>query len=160
MNGGSIALRKYEDNLHTCGTGVIILGAWSVLKAILQIVFSFNSIFADYLGKEGDNKAFPAIAITVVAVFLFCLVLFLLHFYIGRNASKAAKGLPYKKGYYVWAVILLVLSVISMVAYIPEFSDLRNIDTTIASIIVDITLIYVLFGVVSSTRKIRALRTE
>ncbi|MBR5360403.1 MAG: hypothetical protein IK123_05890, partial [Lachnospiraceae bacterium] len=64
---------------------------------------------------------------------------------------------PHKKGYYTGAIILLILSVAGMFTYVDELKDLDSIDTTIASFIVDLTTIYILGIVISSTRKIRKL---
>ena len=159
MNDGKKLRRRLEDNLHICGLGVIILGAWNVLKVLLQVALGFKDVFNSGFVEETWEVAVLAVVITIAVLLLICFLLFWVHFYIGRNASKAAKGLPYKKGYYVWAIIILVISILSMYGYIYEFQDLRNIDTVVASIIVDITLIYVLFGVISSTRKLRSMGT-
>ena len=63
----------------------------------------------------------------------------------------------YIGGIIVGAIILLVLSVLGMFAYFDKRRALENIDTTIASFIVDLTMIYLLWVVISSTRKIREL---
>ena len=160
MGDNSILLRKYQDDLNVCGMGVIILGAWDIFKVVMQLLLDGGELFNFTLEVEEDEKvmAFVFILVLIVAFLILASLIFLIHFYIGRNASKAAKGLPHKKGYYTWAVILLVLSILSMYGYVDEIKDLENIETTIASIIVDVTSIYILGTVVISTRKIKALK--
>ncbi|WP_029320628.1 hypothetical protein [Butyrivibrio sp. AE3004] len=161
MNSDSSLLRRYEDNLNVCGLGVIILGAWDVLKVIMQVMMNMKDATAEMLSEVTEEEQGIAIGVligVIAVLFLITALIFLIHYYIGINASRAAKGMPYKKGYFVWAVILLVVSILGMLSYVDEIKDLENIETTIASIIVDITAIYILGTVVISTRKIKNLR--
>ncbi len=156
MGNDKAKLRRYEDDLNVGGLGIIILGAWDVLKVVMQAIMTTKDNIELEEFAENERAIAVAVIIAVIAVLLLIvLLIFRIHIYIGLNASKAARGEPYKKGYYKGAVILLVLSALSMFAYIGELKDLENIDTTIASIIVDLTSIYILWVVVSSTRKIR-----
>jgi hypothetical protein len=161
MNSGNALLRRYEDNLNVCGMGVIILGAWDVLKVIMQLMMNMKDLVSEMLNEVDESEQGIAlgviIAIIAVAIVITA-VIFLIHYYIGMNASRAAKGLPYKKGYYVWAIILLVVSILGMYTYVEDIKDIENIETTIASIIVDITSIYILISVVVATRKIKELK--
>ncbi len=161
MDDYKVKLRRYEDDLNVGGIGVIILGAWDVLKVVMHGLMNLKDNLTIEV-YEGDEKTVAAVAIAVfVAVILFIFFLvFKIHLYIGLNASRAAKGEPYKKGYYKGAIIILVMSVIGMSGYIEEFKDIKNIDKTVASIIVDLTTIYILWIVISSTRKIKKLRSS
>ena len=162
MNSEGCALRRYEDNLNVCGIGVVILSAWDVFKVVMQFLTKTRDVADDFFNQfeEGEQGYALGLFIVFIAVVLLGIALiFLLHAYIGFNASKAAKRLPYKKGYYVWAIILLVLSVFSLPDYIEKISNLEEIETTVASLIIDLTFIYILGTVVVSTRKIRALRS-
>ena len=155
----TVKLRRYEDDLNVGGIGVMILGAWDVLKVVMYLFMNLKKTLGSMKLPEEDKGVAAVIAAAVIAALLLIIFLILLiHLYIGRNASKAAKGEPYKKGYYSLAVILLVLSFLSLFGYFDQLKDLMNIDTTIASFIVDLTTVYILWIVVSSTRKIRALR--
>ena len=160
MGNDTVKLRRYQDDLNVGGLGVVILGAWGVLKVIMYVIIEAkNEInLEEFVDDERTIVVALFIAIIVVAL-LMALLIFKFHMYIGLNASKAAKGEPYKKGYYKGAIILLVLSVLGMFAYFNERRILENIETTIASFIVDLTTIYILWVVVSSTRKIRALKS-
>ena len=156
-----IQLRRYEDDLNVGGMGVIMLGAWDILKVLIYALMNIKDEFRFEEFAEGDEMIAAAVIAVIIAVLvlLFFLV-FKIHLYIGLNASRAARGEPYKKGYYTGAIILLVLSVSGTFSYIFEFKDLANIDTTLASLLVDLTTVYILWTVISSTRKIRKLKSS
>lgn len=156
-----VKLRRFQDDLNVGGIGVVILGAWDVLKVAMQMVMEAkDGLSLEEVAAE-DRAVTGIIVIAILAVvLLISFLIFKIHLYIGLNASKAAKGEPFKKGYYAGAIILLVLSAASIFLYIEDFKDLDNIDTTIASFIVDLTTIYILCVVVSSTRKIRELKSS
>ncbi|MDC7293299.1 hypothetical protein NXH67_07210 [Butyrivibrio sp. DSM 10294] len=162
MSSDGCALRKHEDNLNVCGIGVVILSAWDVFKAAMQFLTKVKDVIGDYLEQfeEGEKGYALLFFIVFIAIVLLGIgLIFWLHAYIGFNASRAAKRLPYKKGYYAWAIILLVLSVLSLPDYIEKLGNLEEIETTVASLIIDLTSIYILGTVVVSTRKIKALRS-
>ena len=159
MGDDKVKLRRYEDDLNVGGLGVVILGAWSVLKVLMYTIMEDkNTINLEEIAKEDRAIAVGIFIVIIALTLLMVLLIFKIHLYIGMNASKAARGEPYKKGYYTAAIILLVFSVLSMFTYIEAIKDLDNIDTTIASFLVDLTTIYILWIVVSSTRKIRELK--
>ncbi len=161
MDSYKVKLRRYEDDLHVGGLGIVILGAWDVLKVILHVLLELkDDINLEEIAYEDRAFAVVLLAVIIAVILLMVFLIFKIHLYIGMNASKAAKGEPYKKGYYTGAVILLVLSFAGMFTYIAELKDLNNLDTTIASFIVDLTMVYILWVVVSRTRKIRDLKSS
>ncbi len=158
MDNDKVKLRRYQDDLNVGGLGVVILGAWSILKIIMHtIIEAKNNISLEEFAEEERWIAVVVVIVVIAGILLVSFLIFKIHFYIGMNASRAAKGEPYKKGYYKGAIILLVLSVMGMFTYIDELKNLDTIDTTIASFIVDLTTVYILWVVVSSTKKIREL---
>ncbi len=160
MDSDKVKLRRYQDDLYVGGLGVVILGAWSVLKVIMYaIIEAKNDIILEEFADEEKAIAVVVLLVVIAGIVLVSILIFMIHLYIGLNASKAAKGEPYKKGYYKGAIILLVLSAMGMFAYIGELKNAENIDTTIASFIVDLTTVYILWVVVSSTKKIRELNS-
>ncbi len=158
MGSEKAKLRRYEDNLNVCGYGVIILGAWDIMKVIMQLLMELKDTFNFEMSKDDQAVAALVIAVIVAGFLLVFFLIFEVHLFIGLNASRAAKGLPHKKGYLAAAIILLMLTIAGMASYIDEIKDVENIDTTIASIIVDLTTIYILATVVSSTSKIKKLK--
>ena len=119
---------------------------------------SKEDIVNELFEEEEKGYALGFFIVFIAVVLLVIVLIFLLHTYIGLNASRAAKRLPYKKGYYVWAIILFVLSILSQPDYIDKISNFEEIETTVASLIIDMTFIYILGTVIISTRRIKALK--
>ena len=55
-------------------------------------------------------------------------------------------------------MILLLLTVVGIISYKDRFKDTDNIDSTIASMLVDLTTIYVCVIVFISTKKIKQIK--
>jgi hypothetical protein len=111
---------------------------------------------------EGDEKmiAYGVIAALIVILLIVSFLIFKIHLYVGQNASRYAKGQDCKMGYYKAAIVLFILIAISMGSYVDDIKDIENIDTTIASIIVDVTTLYVFAVVIYATNKVKKLRAE
>lgn len=152
------SLRRYEDDLYVSGTGVIVMGAWSVVKAGMELFLGAE------LKKDLVTDDTIPMALAMFLVFLiFAVISFVilkLHFYVGLNAVRAAKGQEHKKGYYKAAIIMLVLTLLNMGSYPEMFKDLGNIDTNLASVFVDLTTAYIFVIVLISTNKIKNLREQ
>ena len=73
---------------------------------------------------------------------------------------REARGKPYKKRYLIPAVIYTIALVASLSLYGEDFQDEEKLDTTIASILVDLTTIYLFIIVVRSALKIRKIRRD
>ena len=104
MDNHDILLRKYEDNLNVCGIGVIMFGAWGVLKIVMQVFANASSEIINIFNEIKDHTDRFTNLYFIVVILMMILILtliiapvFLLHMYIGLNASRAAKGLSYKK---------------------------------------------------------------
>ncbi len=159
MNTEITRLRRYEDDLHVSGTGVVILGAWSIIRILIELVLNTKDfIDLDEIDSVGAKAVTTALVLGLIAILSF--IIMKVHLYIGLNAIKAAQGKPYKKGYVLAAIIFTVLSVLSLIVYKDEFNDLTRIDTTIASILVDLTTIYLFIVVIVSSFKIKKIKNE
>ncbi len=149
-------LRKYEDDLNVSGTAVVVLGAWSIVKVFIQAFLGTRDSIE--LDKEDLITRVLAVLAVIAIMAIISFIIMKIHLYIGLNAMRAAKGKEHKKGYFVGAVIILILSILSLITYKEKFRDLENIDTTIASIIVDLTTIYIFAIVIISSLKIKELK--
>ncbi|MBP3240415.1 MAG: hypothetical protein J6M92_07690 [Oribacterium sp.] len=152
-------LRRYENDLYVSGTGVIVMGAWGIMKMIIQLLLGADNVFKT-IEAETELERNMALGLAFIMFTVIVLIIMMIHLYIGLNAARAARGRPYKKGYYFGAIILLVLSVLSMPMYRESLKDLSNIDTTGASILVDLTTIYVFYSVIRSTNEIKKLKKK
>ncbi len=158
MNTEKAELRRYEDDLNVSGTGVIIMGAWSIIRVLIELFLNTK----EYLNIDDEDPGamIAGMAVVIAIIAVLSLIIMKVHLYIGLNAMKAAKGMQHKKGYFVAAIIVAVLSVLSLWTYKEEFQDLEKIDTTLASMLVDITAIYIFVMVIVSSIKIKKIKGE
>ena len=156
MDNTKAMLRKYQDDLYVSGTGVIIMGAWGVVKVVLGMFLGADREL--YMEVEpGMSKALAVVLVVILVVIMSALIM-KFHVYIGLNAVRAAKDKGYKKGYIIGDVILLLLTVVGIISYKDRFKDTDNIDSTIASMLVDLTTAYVCVIVIISTKRINELK--
>lgn len=158
VNRENAELRKYEDDLYVSGMGLIVMGLWGVVKATLGIFWGAESTVS-FEADSALSKAVLIIIMVIIVAVMSALILYY-HFYIGLNAIRASKGQPYKKGYMAGTCIMLLLNLISLFYYKDKFTDMKNIDTTIASLLVDMTTAYVCLSVIITTYKVRKYRKE
>ena len=158
VRSGNAELRRYEDNLYVSGVGVIIMGVWNVIKPVMQLALG-SGIYDSGLTVIEYPETTLGIVVSFIIIFLLLAVLGL-HFFVGVNAVRAAKREKHKKGYVVGAVIMLIISVLGLAVYRSSITDLKKIDTTIASLLVDITAIYMFITMIRSAAKIKKLRKE
>ena len=151
-------LRRYEDDLNVSGAGVIIMGAWAVVRVLIEVFLQTNP--SEELAKEAPEDRLPILLIVIAMVVILSAVVLTIHLYIGLNAMRAAKGMKYSRGYYAVAIILLILTVLGLFSYREGLKDVDNIDTTIAAMLVDLTTIYILAVTVISTRRIRSIKKK
>ena len=158
MVSDKVKIRKYRDDLNVCGLSVIVLGVWSVVKAIIELFTEFKND----LNLEADTEAekiFGIILVVLIFGVLAALIMWL-HLYVGLNAMKAARSQPHKKKYFGVCIFLCVLTVASLGTYLEEFKDLDKIDTTLAALLVDLTTIYIYAVIIISTYKMRKLGAD
>lgn len=148
-------LRRYENDLYVSGVGILIMGGWTVLKLVMELFLKSKDYFQP---KTAEEMAVVAVILAVTLVVVLLVVR--LHFYIGMNAIRAAKGRAYKKGYFKWAVIMLILTVSGLGIYADILNDMDNIDTNLASMLVDLTTIYIFLIVIISTKRIQKLKEK
>ncbi len=158
MNTENAELRRYEDDLNVSGTGVIIMGAWSIIRVLIELFMNTR----EYLNIDNKDpeSAMMSIALAVAVIVVVSFVIMKVHLYIGLNAMRAAKGREHKEGYFVAAIIIAVLSVLCLFTYKEAFKNIERIDTTMASLLVDITTIYIFIVVIVSSIRIKRIKGD
>ena len=158
MGSEKAKLRRYEDDLNVSGTGALIMGVWMLVKTLIQAMMT--PIFS--LAFEGEDPALVpyirAAAVFVVSSLL--LVVVVMHLYIGINAIRDARGREYKKGYRKLSAFLMVLTLLGFASYKNFLSRQETFLMSIASMIVDVTSIYIFAIILRSSGKIKQLRAE
>ncbi len=157
----NIKIRHLRDNLIHAGYGYIIFGIWSVIK-----LFMMSTMQKEYSGMLGDSSGvspedYPiAIAITVTAYLIMIIFTLGMHLWIGYGAVRYGKGTGHRKYYVVLSVIGIIMTLVLLPLYFWNPSEGTPIipdDTTIASILADITLVFVFLDMIVSTVRIDRL---
>ncbi|MBR5407705.1 MAG: hypothetical protein IK111_08685 [Lachnospiraceae bacterium] len=159
MDNYKVKLRRYEDDLNIGGSGVIVMGMWAALKALMEL-FLGSEKYID-LNEISDDPGLRVLGAVVIFIMVTAILSFIimLHLYVGLNAIRASKGKKYRRGYLVMAVIMLILTVLSLVAYKDKLKDIKVIDNTLASLLVDITTIYIYVAMIRSAYMIKKLNS-
>ena len=98
-----ITLRRNQDTLIIVGTGVIIFGLWSLLKAVFTLLLNMGSMY-DMIMQEDTLVGRIAASVAVVLVLLIDLGLRL---FVGMSAISVGRG---GKSRFVFVAIALFLA--------------------------------------------------
>ncbi|MBQ9333133.1 MAG: hypothetical protein IJS12_02250 [Lachnospiraceae bacterium] len=157
----NINLRHMRDNLVHAGYGYIIFGIWSVIKLLMMSTMQkeYSGLLSDSIGSSTGDY-FLAIAITVAAYLIIIIFTLGMHLWIGYGAVRYGRGTGHRKYYVVLSVIGIIMTLVLLPLYFWNPSEGTPIipdDTTIASILVDITLVFVFLDMIISTVRIDRL---
>ena len=151
-----VALRKYNRNIELSGGAMILFSIWAELKILLPALVGQQKI-EEIIGITGEEVVGSSVVGVAITIFVFGYIL-IFHFRLGREAIKYGRGIRQKKGFLVRAFILLIINIISVPFYFFEEYYLADIDTLIASLLVDITNISILLDMIISTFKADKIR--
>ena len=159
----SIKIRRLKDHLAGSGKGYIFFGAWSVIKTVMITTMNRQNLdhyvkgsgFSD-ISDIDPKLVFLAVVITFLLTFVF---VFLFHLKIGTDAIKYSKGLKKRRGFLLLAILMIVINISGIPYYFPGGSielDAAG-DTSIASLLVDLTETFVLCDIIYCTLMIGKL---
>ncbi len=146
----NIELMRQRSRLIGSGTAVIVFSVWSVVKALMQTYYQVKV----YLEAE---EYYPVFAL-VIAVFIISGIDMAFKLYVGLSARSVGMGKKKKKLYIVFAVIILIMSALSLVLMIimlPEGD--HGILSEIVSLAVEATAFFAVLQLVIAAFRIRAL---
>ncbi|MCR4596256.1 MAG: hypothetical protein K5673_05695 [Lachnospiraceae bacterium] len=151
----NIKLRHMRDNLVHAGYGYIIFGIWSVLKLFMMSTMQkeYSGLLSDSIGSSTGDY-FLAIAITAAAYLVMIVFTLGIHLWIGYGAVRYGRGTGRKKSYVVMSAIGIIITLALLPFYFWNPSSGEALipdDTTIASVLVDITLVFVFLDMILST---------
>lgn len=154
-----VKLRRYENLLTLSGLGVIAFGAWSVLKALLFMLYR-GEVFEPMLADIADNRLAKLLVFVIVAVVL--LFVFAVRLYVGLSAR--AEGHGRKKGvvYVVIAILMALFSVLSLLSiFFDSEARLKNsMLEIIVSFVVETTSLIVIVELLVAAFTVKKLRKE
>ena len=159
MESDKVKFRRYQDDLYVSGTGSIIMGAWAVLRVIMEIFLRTD--YKTSLGIEDRSDWITIIIMLIILVAIIGLVIFRIHYYIGINAIRAAKGAPFKKGYITATVIMMVVMILSLASYKSLLDDPEyGITSVVVMVLVELTTIYIFAIIIRSNKMINKLKEK
>ena len=152
-----ITLRRNQDTLIIVGTGVIIFGLWSLLKAVFTLLLNMGSMY-DMIMQEDTLVGRIAASVAVVLVLLIDLGLRL---FVGMSAISVGRG---GKSRFVFVAIALFLAfssatlVTAQIRAIVTGERVATISHVTAA--VELTSLITLTQLINSAMAIRGIRKE
>ena len=159
-------LRRDENTLIVVGTGVILFGIWSVVKALLQGNASFSNMLAEVrledagLEELGFGDLSWLVAALAAAFVLIILLLDLsIRIFVGMSARAEGRGKKQGPVYLVLSVLLLVFSGIFVCSYLfVLFHGSDQVMDADAAIVVELTSFVTLLQMILSAVRVRRAR--
>ena len=146
-----ILLRKYADSIRIAGIGIIAIGIWSVIRLLLLTMFRTGE-FVGVIEKSLNES--------MRGLFWYMLILALLidlafRGYIAKCALSEAKG--NKKGYLylVFAGLLAIVSICSIIYYL--FTVPNSYVELAANLLMESTALVIALELIHSSIKIKKL---
>ena len=138
-------MENAKKQLKTYSIVVLILAAFSVVRSILQVILTdYDKLYLDALVKDPATTKAIVTAGAIITVVV-SLILVLPQVFVGYRGMKVAKNPDSKKGFIVWAWILLVLAgigVISGIVSLVNSSDILGTITSIADALLDAVIFF------------------
>ena len=167
-----VKLRRYSKNVVINGLGVIMFGAWSVIKIMLMYIY--NPAYKADLVRYDENGLREINYPILLGITIFAVLIAGVHFYLGTQAINYGRGRSEKKTYLFVVAILLfwtVTSSIGSIIYISQdiadiaditditdIMDIKYIDDKIVTTFTDAIFISILIDLFYSTIKVANIR--
>lgn len=154
-------INHLKHNIYISGLGVVLMGFWNVIKVFITLNvgaerFQKDAIIADI---PDDEKWIFYLISYVILLVLSAIVIFI-HNFVGLNAMRRAKGKKFRKSYILAAIIFFIVVFCGIPSYFTNLKDLKNIDSVIAAVIVDLTLIFILGDIIISSFKLKKIEEK
>ncbi len=147
-------IRKNQKNLVIGGQGIILFGLWQGIK--LWIILLGRGELQQIVSESGqatggDQELFKILFICIL-MFLMAIVI-AIHWYIGKNAINIGRGHKKKFFFLILAAIYAVISLTGLPYYFTaNENDLS--DTSVAALLVDLTLTVTLIEIIISYARV------
>lgn len=143
-------LRRARGDLKISGLAYMAFGIWSILKIAIELATGIVSpISLDMYAEYSSSIIFISL---VIAMFIISGVILILHFYIGFSALRFVKNPRSSRKFLYTAIFILIFYLIEIPVLIFSvlFLNDPSQDTTIASVLLEITTAFVLFDLIRS----------
>ena len=148
-----VKLRRYQNLLIVSGSGVIIFGIWSVLKAVM-LVLSNTQMLTVSTEELPDGMIYRVIFYGIFIGFLIFVIVFRL--IIGLSARSVGFGKKNRWFYLILAFGLLFVDLFMVIYEVVIFFTEFLIDTAVA-VIVDATSTYTVIELIIASFKVKKL---
>ena len=146
-------MEKARKNIKVTAICIIALALLKLVASIVNFVTKGVEVPESMITPELTRDAVYAI---MVVAWVVTLILHLPSFYVGFKGLKVAKNPDNSKAHIIWATILLVFAVISVLSQVGELSKATDMLDAILKIVdeVCIGVLYVFY--ILEAKKIRA----
>ena len=146
-------MEKARKNIKVTAIFIMVLALLKVIASIVNFATKGVEIPESMITPELTRDAVYAI---MVVAWVVTLILHLPSFYVGFKGLKVAKNPDNSKAHIIWATILLVFAVISVLSQVGELSKATDMLDAILKIVdeVCIGVLYVFY--ILEAKKIRA----
>ncbi len=146
-------VRRYNRNIETAGGAVIMFGLWAVVRFLITLAMGSSKgveYFKAYYSSEPSDEDLLLTIVIFIVIFSIFIALYLI---IGLSAIRYANGKKKKRGFAYCAIIVAVLTLLTLPMYFVDDIPSETIDTILASLLTDVTLVAILFDMARSTFK-------
>jgi hypothetical protein len=143
-------IRRAKGDLRISGLAYMAFGIWEILKVAIEI----GTGIIDPFGYAGIDQYDTRIVFLTALFSLASIsaIILIIHFYVGFSSLRFSKNPSTSKLFLILSVLLIVYYCIELPAMLyGAFNwDQRVDDTTIASVLFELTSIFILIDVIRS----------
>lgn len=145
-------IRRAKGDLRISGLAYMAFGIWEILKVAIEIGTGIIDPFG-YAGLEQYDVKVVFLS-ALFSLFSISAIILALHFYVGFSSLRYSKDPTTSKRFLNLAMLLVLYYVVEIpyLFYTMFTLDQRVNDTTIASIMFELTSLFILINVISSGR--------
>ncbi len=144
--------------MYIGGLGVIIFGFWTVLRLLLGVVLGSQKIIDDeVMANIPEEIADDFVLYVYLILAILCILIIVLHTFIGINSMRFAKDKKYRKIFILFSLMLMVFQFLIIPSYVTQFMNIKDLDTVFAAAIVDITFTAILIDINLSYFRVKRL---
>lgn len=126
--------RRLQDSLVIIGSGILVFGAWSLLKVVLLIFTQNVDTVLHLFGLEQDDAPL-FVSYTAIGILIFFELVFRLFICL----SARAEGFGRRKGY-AYLVITGIMAILSTLSVVASAQALAALDASFFDRIVTLTI--------------------
>ncbi len=155
MHSLEARIRKQQSNLICSGLGMILFGAWSIVRFILMVFFKDGFIY-DALNSIEAVQNIPRdlmfnIIIAIVLFFLF--IDFFIRIYVGRVAIGVGRGRYRKHIAYIiiaiiYAAVILSSDINALIGHINTGGEMREYVEILIDMTVNIATVEIIIAAI------------